>query len=60
MQKLSCCSDHDNSPIKDIVCGMKIEPTENTPQAVYKGKIYYFCNKECKNKFIADPQKYVG
>ena len=39
---------------------MKIEPTENTPQAAYKGKIYYFCNEECKNKFIADPQEYVG
>ena len=60
MQKSSCCSDHENSPIKDIVCGMEIEPTENTPQVAHKGKIYYFCNEECKNKFIANPQKYVG
>jgi Cu+-exporting ATPase len=39
---------------------MEIEPTENTPQVAHKGKIYYFCNEECKNKFIADPQKYVA
>ena len=36
MQKSSCCSDHENSPVKDVVCGMEIEPTENTPQIPHK------------------------
>ena len=60
MQKSSCCDNHEDSPVKDVVCGMEIEPTENTLQVAHKGKIYYFCSEECKSKFITDPQKYVG
>ena len=44
---------------KDLVCGMEIEPTEDTLQVAHKGKIYYFCNVECKERFVTNPEKYL-
>lgn len=62
MENSSCCSNKDtsHSMCKDMVCGMTIEPTEETLQHAHKGKIYYFCNEGCKNQFIADPDKYLN
>jgi Cu+-exporting ATPase len=41
------------------VCGMKVD--ENTAEkATYEGKNYYFCSRECKDTFNANPSKYVG
>jgi Cu+-exporting ATPase len=28
--------------------------------AEYADDVYYFCSEECKNKFEADPEKYVS
>lgn len=35
-------------------------PTEKTPKAEHKGKIYLFCCEGCKPKFLEDPEKYVS
>jgi len=44
---------------KDPVCEMQVD--ERYPPAVstYKGKQYYFCCEDCKQKFESDPEKYL-
>jgi len=43
---------------KDPVCGMEVD-TKSAEKATYKGKTYSFCSKADKEKFLADPDKYV-
>lgn len=43
---------------KDPVCGMPaFRYLEDT--AVYKGNIYGFCSKDCKDEFLKDPATYI-
>jgi Cu(I)/Ag(I) efflux system membrane fusion protein len=47
-------------PVKDLVCGMTVDPkSANTLKVQYKGETYYFCSETCKKSFEADPAKYV-
>ncbi|MBL0355660.1 MAG: YHS domain-containing protein [Chitinophagaceae bacterium] len=40
---------------KDLSCGMPVKAgVEDT--AHYKGKVYGFCAKECKEDFLKDPE----
>ncbi|MEW6001670.1 MAG: ATP-binding protein [Nitrospirota bacterium] len=41
--------------IVDPVCGMTIEEKAVFGTSSYKGTIYYFCSKECKENFDKDP-----
>jgi signal transduction histidine kinase len=41
--------------IIDPVCGMTIEEKDVFGTSSYKGTIYYFCSKECKENFDKDP-----
>lgn len=42
----------------DLVCGMPVRAgVEDTVR--YKGKLYGFCAKECKEEFLKDPQQYL-
>ncbi len=44
---------------RDLVCGMPVKAgVEDT--ALYKGKIYGFCAKECKEEFVKDPKHYLA
>jgi YHS domain-containing protein len=43
---------------KDFVCGMPISAGV-TDTITYKGKLYGFCAKECKEEFLKDPKQYV-
>ena len=45
--------------VKDVVCGMTIDPAKAKGKSVYEGKTYHFCSDGCKKKFDADPKKYV-
>ena len=45
--------------VKDVVCGMMIDPKEAVATSEYKGKTYYFCAKGCKVAFDKDPEKYL-
>ncbi|WP_232296153.1 heavy metal translocating P-type ATPase [Terriglobus sp. TAA 43] len=45
--------------VKDVVCGMTIDPAKAAATAEYKGDTYYFCAKGCHAKFTADPEKYL-
>lgn len=46
--------------VKDLVCGMDIDPASAAGKSEYKGQTYYFCSPGCKKSFDKDPEKYVG
>jgi Cu+-exporting ATPase len=46
--------------VKDPVCGMDVEPAEAAGgHAEYRGTTYWFCNPVCREKFVADPARYL-
>ena len=63
----SCCSHHEpaaktgapEGKAIDPVCGMTvtIETAKHTHEL--DGTTYYFCNPKCREKFVADPDKYL-
>ena len=44
----------------DPVCGMSANPENTDHYHEYAGQIYDFCSSKCQNKFMADPEKYLG
>jgi uncharacterized membrane protein YraQ (UPF0718 family)/YHS domain-containing protein len=45
---------------RDPVCGMTVDRHAGTPTSVYGGKTFTFCSETCKERFEADPERYVG
>jgi Cu+-exporting ATPase len=45
---------------KDPVCGMTVDPATARHSADFAGKTYYFCCAGCREKFLAEPWRYVG
>jgi Cu+-exporting ATPase len=46
---------------KDPVCGMFVDPhAAKGGSHVHEGHTYFFCNPKCREKFIAEPQKYLS
>jgi YHS domain-containing protein len=45
--------------VKDPVCGMEIDPKTAAAKSEYKGKTYYFCNKDEKAEFDKSPAAHV-
>lgn len=41
----------------DPVCGMEVEEAQF--KSLYRGKVYYFCSRQCKEAFDKDPEKYL-
>ncbi len=39
--------------VQDPVCGVYC-PKKKALTAIYKGKVYYFCSEECRQKFLRD------
>ncbi len=52
---------HHSKPAEnvDLVCGMKVNPTEANHTENYSGKNYYFCSSSCLNKFKSNPEKFI-
>lgn len=44
--------------VKDPVCGMEIYTEDAFAQREHDGRTFYFCSKDCVDKFDADPHKY--
>jgi len=42
----------------DPVCGMKVQ-TKNAKPSVHNGMVYYFCSRECRERFEAAPDLYI-
>ncbi|MGE0340438.1 MAG: heavy metal translocating P-type ATPase [Xanthobacteraceae bacterium] len=66
-QQKSCCCGHaaqktseETHKVKDPVCGMMVDPHTAKHRHEYRGHTYYFCNPKCREKFIADPEKYLA
>jgi Cu+-exporting ATPase len=46
---------------KDPVCGMDVVPGRaRGGSADHAGKTYWFCSQACREKFVADPKRYVA
>jgi P-type Cu+ transporter len=45
--------------VKDLVCGMTIDPKTAAATRVYEGTTYYFCAQGCAKAFDKDPKKYI-
>src|ERR1700722_533194 len=44
---------------KDPVCGMSVDPARAKATYEHAGEKYYFCCPGCRERFIADPNKYL-
>jgi Cu+-exporting ATPase len=44
---------------RDPVCGMTVDPHTATHRHTYQGRPYYFCSAKCREKFIAEPARYL-
>ena len=45
--------------VKDLVCGMMVDPDKAPAKTEYEGQTYYFCAPGCKVAFEKDPAKYL-
>ncbi len=46
--------------VKDLVCGMTIDPKKAAATRVYEGTTYYFCSQGCAKDFDEDPKQYIA
>ncbi len=51
--------DHNETKLKDPVCGMDVDPHTSRHRADHAGKTWYFCSEKCQEKFIAKPDAYL-
>jgi YHS domain-containing protein len=45
--------------VKDLVCGMKVDP-DTAKVSVVGGNNYYFCCERCQRTFDRKPGLYIG
>ncbi|HVI33995.1 heavy metal translocating P-type ATPase [Phenylobacterium sp.] len=50
----------DAHTVIDPVCGMTVDPHATPHRAEHHGQPYYFCSAGCRNKFAADPERYLS
>jgi len=43
----------------DPVCGMTVDPARTPHKAQHDGQAHFFCSAGCREKFIADPARYL-
>lgn len=43
----------------DPVCSMKVRVTSATPRAEHAGRTAYFCSESCRERFVAEPARYL-
>jgi len=46
--------------VRDPVCGMEVDEKGFTFHTEYKGHTYHFCRPTCKERFLADPERYIA
>src|ERR1017187_9588957 len=46
--------------VRDLVCGMDVDPVRTQHSAVHGGKDYFFCSAGCLEKFRREPGKYLA
>jgi len=50
----------DDHRVTDLVCGMKVDPHKTPHHAEHGGATYHFCGARCRERFLADPEKYIA
>jgi Cu+-exporting ATPase len=45
---------------KDPVCGMSVNPRTAKHMQSHGGRSYYFCSAKCRDRFVAEPGRYIG
>ena len=45
--------------VLDPVCGMTVDSAKTPHRAAHDGTDYFFCGKGCREKFVAEPAKYL-
>ncbi|MES2067465.1 MAG: heavy metal translocating P-type ATPase [Pseudomonadota bacterium] len=57
-----CCAGdaRNEGKVKDLVCGMTVDPETTPHQASHDDQDYHFCSAGCRTKFVANPQAYLG
>ncbi|MCE5325044.1 MAG: heavy metal translocating P-type ATPase [Planctomycetaceae bacterium] len=45
---------------KDPVCGMDVDPDDAPASVDYGGQTFYFCSKDCAERFRGNPPQYAG
>lgn len=50
----------DTGAARDVVCGMTVNVSPNTPSSQFADEDFFFCSDKCKVKFDADPYFYVS
>ncbi len=48
-----------SADVHDPVCGMKVDPATAKQKTEHAGTTYYFCSAGCREKFVADPARYL-
>ncbi len=46
--------------VVDPVCGMQVDPIATAHHASHEGNPYHFCSARCREKFAADPMRYLA
>src|SRR5215469_1061504 len=50
---------HQPSQARDPVCSMAIDPVTAKHRSNYAGDTYYFCSSRCRERFEAEPARYL-
>ncbi|HLI01180.1 MAG TPA: YHS domain-containing protein, partial [Acidimicrobiales bacterium] len=45
---------------KDPICGMQVETAHAPASTVHHGRRVYFCSEHCRDRFVADPERFAG
>jgi P-type Cu+ transporter len=62
-EQLSRQQQHHPEPeaaVHDPVCGMTVDPARAEHRAEHAGRSYFFCSAKCREKFTADPARYIA
>jgi Cu+-exporting ATPase len=50
---------HHSAKVKDPVCGMMVDPLTTKHRAEAAGTTHFFCSSKCREKFVAEPARYL-
>ncbi|HJU19216.1 MAG TPA: heavy metal translocating P-type ATPase [Stellaceae bacterium] len=45
--------------VRDPVCGMRVDPAASQHRFAHDGRTFHFCSAGCREKFAADPARYL-
>jgi heavy metal translocating P-type ATPase len=55
----TCCAPEPAAPVTDPVCGMKVNPATAKHRFDWQGQTYLFCCARCRERFVAEPARFL-